>query len=82
VAAFPWNGWQISLEYAYGIRFDHVRFDYPDSAHPTFDDITLTIRPGEHIALVAANGAGKTTLVKVALPTLRSNFWANHYRWN
>ena len=49
----------------YGIRFDHVRFDYPDSSHPTFNDITLTIRPGEHIALVAANGAGKTTLVKL-----------------
>jgi len=49
----------------HGISFDHVRFDYPDATHPILDDITLTIRPGEHIALVAANGAGKTTLVKL-----------------
>ena len=49
----------------HGICFDHVRFDYADATHPILDDITLTIRPGEHIALVAANGAGKTTLVKL-----------------
>lgn len=48
-----------------GISFEHVRFDYPNATHPTLNDITFTIRPGEHIALVAANGAGKTTLVKL-----------------
>jgi ATP-binding cassette subfamily B protein len=29
------------------------------------DDISLTIRPGEHVALVGENGAGKTTLIKL-----------------
>jgi ATP-binding cassette, subfamily B, bacterial len=48
-----------------GIRFDHVRFAYADSPHQILDDVSLTIRPGEHIALVAANGAGKTTFVKL-----------------
>ncbi|MBI5029669.1 MAG: ABC transporter ATP-binding protein [Chloroflexi bacterium] len=48
-----------------GIAFEHVRFDYAEATHPTLDDISLTIRPGEHIALVGANGAGKTTLVKL-----------------
>lgn len=49
----------------HGITFDHVRFVYADAARPTLDDISLTIQPGEHVALVGANGAGKTTLVKL-----------------
>ncbi|MBR3518119.1 MAG: ATP-binding cassette domain-containing protein, partial [Lachnospiraceae bacterium] len=28
-------------------------------------DISLTIQPGEHLAIVGLNGAGKTTLVKL-----------------
>lgn len=48
-----------------GIEFNHVRLVYSHSVRPVLDDITITIRPGEHIALVGANGAGKTTLVKL-----------------
>ncbi|NQU11610.1 ATP-binding cassette domain-containing protein, partial [bacterium] len=29
------------------------------------DDVSLTIRPGEHVAMVGDNGAGKTTLIKL-----------------
>jgi ATP-binding cassette subfamily B protein len=48
-----------------GIAFEHVRFAYAGSDRPVLDDISLEIRPGEHIALVGVNGAGKTTLVKL-----------------
>ncbi len=48
-----------------GIRFDHVSFTYPHGSHPVLEDINLTIRPGEVIALVGANGSGKTTLCKL-----------------
>ncbi|MBM3166612.1 MAG: ABC transporter ATP-binding protein [Chloroflexi bacterium] len=48
-----------------GIVFDHVSFQYPTGTREVLEDITLTIRPGEHIALVGENGAGKTTLIKL-----------------
>lgn len=48
-----------------GIVFDHVKFNYPNGTRKVLEDISLTIEPGEHIALVGENGAGKTTLVKL-----------------
>jgi ATP-binding cassette subfamily B protein len=48
-----------------GIVFDHVSFYYSDNGRKVLDDITLIIRPGEHIAIVGENGAGKTTLIKL-----------------
>ena len=47
------------------IEFDHVTFTYEGAEEPTIRDFTLTIRPGEHVAIVGENGAGKTTLVKL-----------------
>ena len=49
---------------AHEIRLDHVSFSY-DGRADALCDLTLTIRPGEKIALVGVNGAGKTTLVKL-----------------
>ena len=44
------------------ITFDHVYFEYPDDHNQVLDDICLTVRPGEKIALVGPSGGGKTTL--------------------
>ena len=48
-----------------GIVFDGVSFQYPTAPRKVLQDVSLTIRPGEHVALVGANGSGKTTLVKL-----------------
>jgi ATP-binding cassette subfamily B protein len=48
-----------------GIVFDRVSFQYPTSTRKVLQDITLTIRPGEVVALVGENGSGKTTLIKL-----------------
>jgi ATP-binding cassette subfamily B protein len=48
-----------------GIELDHVRFTYPGATFPAIADLTLTIKPGQSVALVGLNGSGKTTLVKL-----------------
>jgi subfamily B ATP-binding cassette protein MsbA len=54
------------LERASGeVRFEHVGFDYGASDTPTLQDINITIRPGEMVALAGPSGSGKTTLVNL-----------------
>ena len=48
-----------------GIRLEQVSFRYPGMARDVLRGIDLTIRAGEHVALVGENGSGKTTLVKL-----------------
>ncbi|AXG80401.1 ABC transporter ATP-binding protein [Streptomyces paludis] len=45
-----------------GLRFEAVRFHYPDAPDAVLDGVDLHIRPGETLALVGATGSGKTTL--------------------
>ena len=47
------------------IEFDHVHFAYGDQ--PVLTDVTLTVQPGEFIALVGTTGSGKTTLTNLLL---------------
>jgi ATP-binding cassette subfamily B protein len=47
------------------IAFDHVTFAYKGQPKPVFHDFSLTIRPGEKIALVGPSGSGKSTFVKL-----------------
>jgi ATP-binding cassette subfamily B protein len=48
-----------------GITFEHVHFSYPGSSGKVIEDVSFTVWPGEHVALVGENGAGKTTLIKL-----------------
>jgi ATP-binding cassette subfamily B protein len=48
-----------------GLAFDHVSFRYPTGTREVLEDVSLTIRPGEVVALVGENGSGKTTLIKL-----------------
>jgi ATP-binding cassette subfamily B protein len=48
-----------------GVVFDHVSFHYPTGNRKVLQDISLSIKPGEVVALVGENGSGKTTLIKL-----------------
>lgn len=49
-----------------GIIVDEVSFQYPTGTdRMALHDVSMTIHPGETIALVGENGSGKTTLIKL-----------------
>jgi ATP-binding cassette subfamily B protein len=48
-----------------GIALENVSFQYPGSTRKALEDISLTIAPGEVVALVGRNGCGKTTMAKL-----------------
>lgn len=48
------------------VEFDHVRFRYPTRQDVSaLTDFSLTINPGETVAVVGPSGAGKTTLFQL-----------------
>jgi energy-coupling factor transport system ATP-binding protein len=44
-------------------RLHDVTFRYPRSDHDALGPVSLSIEPGEHVAVTGANGSGKTTLM-------------------
>lgn len=49
-----------------GIILDGVTFSYPGQ-RPALEGVSLTVKPGERVAIVGTSGAGKTTLAKVIM---------------
>ena len=49
------------------IELKNVSFSYPNKDKKAIEDINLSIRKGETIALIGENGSGKTTLSKIIL---------------
>jgi ABC-type Fe3+/spermidine/putrescine transport system ATPase subunit len=44
---------------------EHVTRRYEGNAEPAVDDLSLTVAPGELLALVGASGSGKTTTLRI-----------------
>jgi ATP-binding cassette subfamily C protein LapB len=53
------------------IEFRNVSFSYPEASRPALSNVSLKIRPGEHIGILGRVGSGKTTLQKLILGLYR-----------
>lgn len=49
------------------IEAQRISFVYPDAENEAIHDLSLSISPGETIALVGENGSGKSTLIKLLI---------------
>ena len=46
------------------LKTEKLFYQYPTRKHYALEDINLTIRKGEFLAIIGQNGSGKTTLIK------------------
>lgn len=61
-----WKGLP-SANRAKALELRHVSFAYNKADGNIINDVSLSVMPGEKIALVGYNGAGKTTLIKLIM---------------
>jgi len=46
------------------VELNKISFKYPNQSYNALNDISLMVKPGEHIGIIGKNGSGKSTLLK------------------
>jgi ATP-binding cassette subfamily C protein len=64
------SGHEPPLAFRTELRFDRVRYIYPDRSVSALADVSFSIRQGETVGIVGATGSGKTTLADILLGIL------------
>ena len=49
------------------VELNHVSFRYSEESPYILDDLSLSVKPGEYVAVVGRTGCGKSTLVRLLL---------------
>ena len=61
------------------IEINNLHFKYTDDGPAIVDGLSLSIKPGEYVAIVGKSGCGKSTLIKLLLGFLTPNEGAIYY---
>ena len=64
-----------------GVKVDNLSFHYDMEKENVFDEASLTIKPGEVVAIVGESGIGKTTLIRLIM-SFMSNYQGNITYYN
>lgn len=56
---------------ALDIRFEEVRYTYPNAERPALDGVTFTLAAGTRTALIGPSGGGKSTIFQLLLTFLQ-----------
>ena len=77
------TGENIPKAESYELKLEHVSYRYPGADADTIHDLSLTVHPGEKLAIVGLNGAGKTegisgrltaeSIMRCSAPSFRSS---------
>jgi ATP-binding cassette subfamily C protein len=64
------------------VELSNISFAYAPDEPPVLDDVSLSIKPGEFVALVGSSGSGKSTLLRLMLgfekPTSGGVYYDGH----
>ena len=60
-----------TLPFTPGITLTEVCLTYPDTSEPALANISISIQPGQSVAIVGSTGAGKSTLADIMLGVIR-----------
>jgi ATP-binding cassette subfamily C protein LapB len=55
------------------IQLKSVNFTYPEMEKATLTDVSLDIKPGEHVGIIGKVGSGKTSITKLIMGLYRPN---------
>ena len=61
------DGKEVITELKGEIELDHISFRYNEAMPNVLDDLSLTVRPGEYLAVTGSTGCGKSTLLRLLL---------------
>ena len=50
-----------------GVRVDDISFHYDSEKENVFEDASVSIKPGEFVAIIGESGIGKTTLIRLIM---------------